>query len=371
MPVLEQQSLAQAPFGDPRQRAVYDRGMQTLTMTRPDDWHLHLRDGAALRAVLPYTVRQFARAIVMPNLKPPVRTVAEATAYRDRILAAVPAGQPFEPLMTLYLTDNTDPEQIRAAKAAQFVKAVKYYPAGATTNSDSGVTDIRKCDRVFEAMQQVDMPLLLHGEVTDADVDMFDREQVFIEQHLIPLKQRFPDLRVVLEHITTADAVQFVLETDQIAATITPQHLLFSRNIMFQGGLRPHYYCLPILKRETHRQALLEAATSGHPKFFLGTDSAPHPRNGKESACGCAGCFSALHALELYAEAFESVGALDKLEAFASFYGPDFYQLPRNTDRVTLTKATWQIPDELPFGDSGLVPLRAGETLTWQMAPCV
>ncbi|TVP66889.1 MAG: dihydroorotase [Leptolyngbya sp. LCM1.Bin17] len=345
--------------------------MKTLTLTRPDDWHLHLRDGAALRAVLPYTVRQFARAIVMPNLKPPVRTVAEATAYRDRILAAVPAGQPFEPLMTLYLTDNTDPEQIRAAKAAQFVKAVKYYPAGATTNSDSGVTDIRKCDRVFEAMQQVDMPLLLHGEVTDADVDMFDREQVFIEQHLIPLKQRFPDLRVVLEHITTADAVQFVLETDQIAATITPQHLLFSRNIMFQGGLRPHYYCLPILKRETHRQALLEAATSGHPKFFLGTDSAPHPRNGKESACGCAGCFSALHALELYAEAFESVGALDKLEAFASFYGPDFYQLPRNTDRVTLTKATWQIPDELPFGDSGLVPLRAGETLTWQMAPCV
>jgi len=345
--------------------------MKTLTLTRPDDWHLHLRDGAALRAVLPYTVRQFARAIVMPNLKPPVRTVAEATAYRDRILAAVPAGQPFEPLMTLYLTDNTDPEQIRAAKAAQFVKAVKYYPAGATTNSDSGVTDIRKCDRVFEAMQQVDMPLLLHGEVTSADVDMFDREQVFIEQHLIPLKQRFPDLRVVLEHITTADAVQFVLETDQIAATITPQHLLFSRNIMFQGGLRPHYYCLPILKRETHRQALLEAATSGHPKFFLGTDSAPHPRNGKESACGCAGCFSALHALELYAEAFESVGALDKLEAFASFYGPDFYQLPRNTDRVTLTKATWQIPDELPFGDSGLVPLRAGETLTWQMAPCV
>jgi len=342
--------------------------MQQLTLTRPHDWHLHLRDGAALKAVLPHTVRQFARAIVMPNLKPPVRKVADAAAYRDRILAAIPEGQPFEPLMTLYLTDNTSPEEILAAKAAQFIKAVKYYPAGATTNSDSGVTDIRKCDRVFEAMQQVDMPLLLHGEVTDRDVDMFDREQVFIEKHLAPLRQRFPQLRVVLEHITTANAVDYVLATDNIAATITPQHLLFSRNILFQGGLRPHYYCLPILKRETHRQALLQAATSGNPKFFLGTDSAPHPRNGKESDCGCAGCFSALHALELYTEAFESMNALAKLEAFASFYGPDFYRLPRNTEKITLTKSPWRIPKELPFPEAGLVPLGAGEELTWRMA---
>lgn len=341
--------------------------METLTLTRPDDWHLHLRDGAALKAVLPYTVRQFARAIVMPNLKPPVRTVDEAAAYRDRILAAVPAGQQFEPLMTLYLTDNTRPEEILAAKAAQFVKAVKYYPAGATTNSDAGVTEISKCDHVFEVMQQVNMPLLLHGEVTDSTVDTFDREKVFIEKYLIRLKQRFPQLRVVLEHITTAEAVEFVLATDNIAATITPQHLLFNRNSLFQGGLRPHYYCLPTLKRETHRQALLQAATSGNPKFFLGTDSAPHPRNGKESACGCAGCFSALHAMELYAEAFESVNALDKLEAFASFYGPDFYQLPRNSDRITLSKTTWRIPNELPFVKDGLVPLRAGEAMIWKM----
>ncbi|MBE9112776.1 dihydroorotase [Nodosilinea sp. LEGE 07298] len=342
--------------------------MEKLTITRPDDWHLHLRDNDALKAVLPHTARQFARAIVMPNLNPPVRSVADAAAYRDRILAALPAGQQFEPLMTLYLTDNTSPDEIVAAKAAGFVKAVKYYPAGATTNSDSGVTDIRKCDRVFAAMEQVDMPLLLHGEVTDTDVDMFDREKVFIEKHLAPLKQRFPKLRTVLEHITTSDAVAFVLATDNMAATVTPQHLLFSRNILFQGGLRPHYYCLPILKRETHRQALLQAVATGNPKFFLGTDSAPHPRSGKESSCGCAGCFSALHALELYAEAFESVGALDKLEAFASFYGPDFYQLPRNTTQVTLTKTTWRVPDELPFVESGLVPLRAGEELTWQMA---
>ena len=342
--------------------------METLTLTRPDDWHLHLRDGAVLKAVLPHTVRQFARAIVMPNLKPPVRTVAEAAAYRDRILAAVPAGQRFEPLMTLYLTDNTRPEEILAARAAEFVKAVKYYPAGATTNSDAGVTEISKCDRVFEAMQQVNMPLLLHGEVTDPAVDMFDREKVFIQKYLIPLKQRFPQLRVVLEHITTAEAVEYVLATDNIAATITPQHLLFNRNSLFQGGLRPHYYCLPILKRETHRQALLQAATSGNPKFFLGTDSAPHPRDGKESSCGCAGCYSALHAMELYAEAFESVDALDKLEAFASFYGPDFYQLPRNTEQITLTRTTWRVPDEVPFTESGLVPLRAGQEMTWQMA---
>ena len=342
--------------------------MQKLTLTRPDDWHLHVRDGAMLKAVLPHTVRQFARAIIMPNLKPPVRSVAEAAAYRDRILAAIPAGQRFEPLMTLYLTDNTDPDEIRAARASQFVKAVKYYPAGATTNSDFGVTDIRKCDRVFEAMQQVDMPLLLHGEVTDKGVDVFDREKVFIEQHLVPLRQRFPKLRIVLEHITTSDAVEFVLANNNMAATITPQHLLFNRNALFKGGIRPHFYCLPILKHEQHRRAILQAATSGNPKFFLGTDSAPHARDRKESSCGCAGCYSALHAMELYAEAFEGVGALDKLEAFASFYGPDFYQLPRNTETITLVKTTWRIPDEVPLTESELVPLRAGEQITWQMA---
>ncbi len=342
--------------------------MENLTLTQPDDWHLHLRDGDSLKAVLPHTVRQFARAIVMPNLKPPVRSVADARAYRDRILAAIPASQQFEPLMTLYLTDNTSPEDIIAAKASKFVKAVKYYPAGATTNSDFGVTDIRKCDRVFEAMQEVDLPLLLHGEVTHQDVDIFDRERAFIEHYLIPLKSRFPKLRVVLEHITTSDAVTFVLSAEHVAATITPQHLLLNRNSIFQGGIRPHFYCLPILKRETHRQALLQAATSNNPKFFLGTDSAPHARNSKETSCGCAGCYSALHAMELYAEAFESVGAIAKLEAFASFHGPDFYQLPRNTGQITLTKKKWRIPDQLPFPDSGLVPLRAGEEITWQMA---
>ena len=341
--------------------------MQQLTLTRPDDWHLHLRDGAALKAVLPHTVRQFARAIVMPNLKPPVRSLADAAAYRDRIRAAIPAGAQFEPLMTLYLTDNTRPEDIIAASGSQFVKAVKYYPSGATTNSEFGVTDIRRCDRVFAAMQQVDMPLLLHGEVTAQDVDVFDREKVFIEQYLIPLRQRFPKLRMVLEHITTADAVEFVLTNNNIAATITPQHLLFSRNILFKGGIQPHFYCLPILKREQHRQAILQAATSGNPKFFLGTDSAPHSRHSKETSCGCAGCYSALHAMELYAEAFESVDALDKLEAFASFHGPDFYQLPRNTGQITLTKTAWRIPDELPFTEGGLVPLRAGEEMSWQM----
>ena len=341
--------------------------MQKLTLTQPDDWHLHVRDGAVLKAVLPHTVRQFSRAIIMPNLKPPVRSVANAAAYRDRIIAAIPAGKRFEPLMTLYLTDNTEPKEIIAAKASQFVKAVKYYPAGATTNSDFGVTDIHRCDRVFEAMQQVDMPLLLHGEVTDQDVDVFDREKVFIEKHLIPLKLRFPNLRMVLEHITTSDAVKFVLAANNIAATITPQHLLFNRNILFKGGIRPHFYCLPILKGEEHRRAILQAATSGNPKFFLGTDSAPHSRNSKENSCGCAGCYSALQAMELYAEAFESVDALDKLEAFASFHGPDFYQLPRNTEQVTLIKTTWRIPDELPFTESGLVPLRAGEEMTWQM----
>ena len=342
--------------------------MQTLTITRPDDWHLHVRDGDVLKAVLPHTVRQFSRAIIMPNLKPPVRSVAEAAAYRDRIIAAIPAGQQFEPLMTLYLTDNTEPQEIVTAKDSQFVKAVKYYPAGATTNSDSGVTDISKCDRVFETMQQVDMPLLLHGEVTGQSIDVFDREKIFIENHLIPLRQRFPNLRIVLEHITTSDAVQFVFAHDNMAATITPQHLLFNRNALFKGGIRPHFYCLPILKHEEHRQAIVQAATSGSPKFFLGTDSAPHTRDSKESSCGCAGCFSALHAMELYAEAFESVNALDKLEAFASFYGPDFYQLPRNSEKITLTKTTWRIPAELSLVESGLVPLRAGEEMTWQLA---
>lgn len=341
--------------------------MESLTITRPDDWHLHLRDGEALKAVLPDTARQFARAIVMPNLKPPVRTVAEAKAYRDRILAALPAGSQFEPLMTLYLTDNTSPEDIYAAKESGFVKAVKYYPAGATTNSDSGLTDIRNGYQVFATMQEVDLPLLLHGEVTHKSVDVFDREKVFIEKYLVSLRDRFPKLRIVFEHITTADAAKFVLETENIAATITPQHLLFNRNSIFQGGIRPHYYCLPILKRETHREALIKAATSGNPKFFLGTDSAPHARDRKESDCGCAGCYSALHAMELYAEAFESVDALDKLEAFASFHGPDFYGLPRNTDQITLTRKLWRIPDEVPFPGAGLVPLRAGEQLTWKM----
>ena len=342
--------------------------MQKLTLTRPDDWHLHVRDGSLLKAVLPHTVRQFARAIIMPNLKPPVRSVNDAAAYRERIIAAIPAGQRFEPLMTLYLTDNTQPEDIVAAKASQFVKALKYYPAGATTNSDFGVTDMRRCDRVFAAMQDVDLPLLLHGEVTTQDVDVFDREKIFIEKHLIPLRRRFPNLRIVFEHITTADAVKFVLATDNVAATITPQHLLFNRNILFKGGICPHYYCLPILKGEEHRRTVLQAATSGNPKFFLGTDSAPHTRNNKENTCGCAGCYSALHALELYAEAFERADALDKLEAFASFYGPDFYQLPRNTEQITLTKLTWRIPDEVPLIDSELVPLWAGHEITWKMS---
>lgn len=342
--------------------------MQQLTLTQPDDWHLHLRDGNTLQAVLPDTVRQFARAIVMPNLKPPVRTVAEAMAYRDRILAAIPPGQTFEPLMTLYLTDNTSPDEIIAAQATPFITAVKYYPAGATTNSDSGVTDIRKCDRVFEAMQDVDLPLLLHGEVTGTHVDVFDREQVFIHTYLVPLRERFPQLRIVLEHITTAEAVEFVQANANIAATITPQHLLFNRNSIFQGGIRPHYYCLPILKRETHRQALVQAATSGNPKFFLGTDSAPHSRDRKESDCGCAGCYSALHAMALYAEVFEQAEALDKLEAFASFHGPDFYRLPRNTGKLTLTKAPWRIPQSVPFPGSELVPLWAGQEIGWQFA---
>ena len=341
-----------------------------LTLTRPDDWHLHLRDGEALRAVLPHSARQFARAIVMPNLRPPVTTVATAVAYRQRILAALPAGMKFEPLMTLYLTDNTPGDEIRRAADSRFVKAVKLYPAGATTNSDAGVTDLAKCDAALAEMEKAGMPLLVHGEVTDPTVDIFDRENVFIDTVLKPLLARHPGLRVVFEHITTKDAAEFVASAgDNVAATITAHHLLYNRNAIFSGGVRPHYYCLPVLKRETHRAALLRAATSGSPRFFLGTDSAPHARHTKEASCGCAGCYTALSALELYAEAFESAGALDRLETFACFNGPDFYRLPRNADTVTLEKRPWVVPEELAYASGEvLVPLRAGETLSWQFA---
>ncbi|MBZ0144458.1 MAG: dihydroorotase [Rhodocyclaceae bacterium] len=342
--------------------------MQTLTLTRPDDWHLHLRDGAALAVVVPHTARQFARAIVMPNLKPPVTTTAQAGAYRERIIAAVPQGLTFDPLMTLYLTDNTPPEEIGRAKASGFVRAVKYYPAGATTNSAAGVTAIEQCFATLARMEEVGLPLLVHGEVTDAEVDIFDRERVFIERVLAPLLKRYPRLRLVLEHITTLEGVQFVETTGpNVAGTLTAHHLLLNRNALLAGGVRPHHYCLPVLKRETHRRALVRAATSGNPKFFLGTDSAPHARNTKEAACGCAGCYTALNALELYAEVFEAAGALDKLEAFASFHGAGFYGLPRNTEKITLEKASWRVPDSLPFGDDVLVPLRAGETLHWKL----
>ncbi|MCO4864144.1 dihydroorotase [Cupriavidus sp. WGlv3] len=340
---------------------------QKLTITRPDDWHLHLRDGAALAAVLPDTARQFARAIVMPNLKPPVTTVTQAQAYRARILAALPAGMQFEPLMTLYLTDNTSAEEIAAAKASGFVHGVKLYPAGATTNSDAGVTDIRRCYPALEAMQRAGLPLLVHGEVTDPAIDIFDREAVFIEQVMTPLRRDMPELKVVFEHITTKDAAQYVRDASApVGATITAHHLLYNRNALFTGGIRPHYYCLPVLKRETHREALVAAATSGSERFFLGTDSAPHARGLKEHACGCAGCYTALHAMELYAEAFDAAGALDKLEAFASFNGPAFYGLPRNTGTLTLEREDWQLPAELPYGDTTLVPLRGGETLRWK-----
>lgn len=340
----------------------------TLTITRPDDWHLHLRDGDAMRAVLPATTQQFARAIIMPNLKPPIRSVAEAAAYRQRIRAARPAGSDFEPLMTLYLTDNTTPADIRETRASGVVTAVKYYPAGATTNSDMGVSDIGRCDAVLAAMEEAGLPLLLHGEVADAAVDVFDREKIFIERHLTPLCRRFPKLKMVLEHVTTTEAVDFVLAaTDNVAATITPQHLLYNRNAIFKGGLRPHFYCLPVLKRESHRLALLKAATSGNRRFFLGTDSAPHEKHSKEAACCGAGCYSALHAMPLYAEAFESVAALDKLEGFASFHGADFYGLPRNHTTLTLQKETWTVPAEVPFAGGTLVPLRAGEQMQWRL----
>ncbi|MCX8087622.1 MAG: dihydroorotase [Rhodocyclaceae bacterium] len=343
--------------------------MQTLTLTRPDDWHLHLRDGEALRAVLPDTAKRFARAIVMPNLKPPVTTVEQAAAYRARILAAVPPGPSFTPLMTLYLTDNLPPEEIDRAKASGIIHAVKLYPAGATTNSDAGVTDLKKCYATLERMEALGLPLLVHGEVTDPEVDIFDREAVFIDTVLAPLTKDFPALKVVLEHVTTREGVEFVKAAGpQVAATITAHHLLLNRNALFAGGLRPHHYCLPVLKREAHRQALLQAAISGNPKFFLGTDSAPHGKKTKEAACGCAGCYTAHAALELYAEAFEAAGALDKLEAFASFHGADFYGLPRNAEKITLVKEAWPVPGELPYlPDDGLVPLRAGEQVGWKL----
>ncbi len=339
----------------------------SITLTRPDDWHVHLRDGAVLADVVPHTARQFGRAIVMPNLKPPVTTTAMAAAYRERILAALPAGMRFEPLMTLYLTDNTSADEIRRAVDSGFVKAVKLYPAGATTNSDAGVTDLKRCMGALETMQELGLPLLIHGEVTDADIDLFDREAVFIERVLQPLRKSLPGLRVVFEHITTKDAADYVRDAEgDIGATITAHHLLYNRNAIFKGGIRPHYYCLPVLKRETHRQALLQAATSGNPRFFLGTDSAPHPKGLKEHACGCAGCYTALHAMELYAQAFELAGALEQLEGFASFHGPDFYRLPRNADKVTLQRTDWIIPDEVRMGDATLVPLDAGQPLHWK-----
>ncbi|AQZ34524.1 MAG: dihydroorotase [Pseudomonas sp.] len=339
-----------------------------LTLLRPDDWHIHLRDGA----VLPHTVgdaaRTFGRAIIMPNLVPPVRNAAEADAYRQRILAARPAGSRFEPLMVLYLTDNTSPEDVRAAKASGFVHAAKLYPAGATTNSDSGVTSIDKIFPALEAMAEVGMLLLVHGEVTRAEIDVFDREKAFIDEHLTRVVERFPTLKVVFEHITTRDAVQFVEATSaNVGATITAHHLLYNRNHMLVGGIRPHFYCLPILKRNVHQEALLDAATSGNVKFFLGTDSAPHVKHAKEAACGCAGCYTAYAAIELYAEAFEQRGALDKLEAFASFHGPDFYGMPRNSDSITLVREEWTVPASLPLGDNSVVPLRAGETLRWKL----
>ena len=344
--------------------------MQTLTITRPDDWHLHLRDGAALAAVLADTARRFGRAIVMPNLRLPITTVAAAAAYRERILGVLPAGSSFAPLMTLYLTDNLAPEEIDAAKAGGIVHAVKLYPAGATTNSDAGVTDLRRCHATLARMEALDVPLLVHGEVTDPDVDVFDREAAFIERVLAPAHRDFPGLRIVLEHITTGDGVDFVRAAGpRVAGTLTAHHLLMNRNALFAGGMRPHHYCLPVLKRESHRQALVAAATSGNPKFFLGTDSAPHARSTKEASCGCAGCYTAHAGIELYAEAFEAAGALDRLEGFASHFGPDFYGLPRNADTVTLVKEATPVPAHLEFlpGDP-LVPLRAGETIAWRLA---
>jgi dihydroorotase len=340
---------------------------KTITLTRPDDWHIHFRDGKAMQSVLPDTARVFARAIVMPNLKPPVATLADATEYYSRLKQAT-NGAAFEPLMTLYLTDNTTPAEIRLAKNSGIVHAVKYYPAGATTNSDSGVTDLKKAYPAIAEMEKIGLPLLLHGEVTDSEIDIFDREAVFIERYLTGLLSDFPKLKIVLEHITTQQAVEFVKNApDNVAATITVHHLLFNRNAIFVGGIRPHMYCLPILKREQHRLALIEAATSGNPKFFLGTDSAPHAINTKEVSCGCAGIYTAHAAIELYAEAFDSVNALDKLEGFASFYGADFYGLPRNTDTITMRQESWIAPSHLKLGEEQLAPLRAGEQIHWRV----
>ena len=343
--------------------------MDRLTLVRPDDWHLHLRDGAAMAAVAQDTARCFGRAIVMPNLDPPVRTAPEALAYRSRILAALPRGAEFEPLMTLYLTEETPPEEIARAKSSERVFGVKLYPAGATTHSDAGVTRISRCFGTLERMAEVGLPLLVHGEVTDPEVDIFDREKVFVEDVLGPLVARFPTLKVVLEHITTRNAVQFVEVTGpNIAATVSAHHLLLNRNALFLGGIRPHHYCLPVLKREAHREALIEAVTSGNPKFFLGTDSAPHARRAKEAACGCAGVYTAHAAIELYAIAFEEAGALDKLEGFASRFGPQFYGLPVNDDTITLAREDWTVPAAIPFGDGEeLVPLRAGDSIPWKL----
>ena len=340
---------------------------QTIHLIRPDDWHLHVRDGEALRTVVPHSAAQFGRAIIMPNLRPPVTTTAAALAYRDRIKAAVPEGLRFEPLMTLYLTDHLPPDEIRRARDAGVV-ATKLYPAGATTHSDAGVTDLRQTYRTLEAMQREGLLLLVHGEVTSPEVDIFDREAVFIDTQLIPLRRDFPELKIVFEHITTCEAVQYVQEADRFtAATITAHHLLYNRNALFTGGIRPHFYCLPVFKREVHRHALVDAATSGSPRFFLGTDSAPHPAHLKENASGCAGCYTAHAALEMYAEAFDAVGALDKLEAFASFHGADFYGLPSNTGHITLKRQSWTPPERFAFGEAELKPLRAGESLPWQL----
>ena len=339
----------------------------SLTLTRPDDWHLHVRDGAALNTVVPHTAAQFGRAIIMPNLKPPVTTAEQALAYKARIQAAVPAGVSFEPLMTLYLTDNLPADEIARAKDAGVV-AAKLYPAGATTNSDAGVTDLRKTYKTLEAMQKAGLLLLVHGEVTSSDIDLFDREAVFIDTQLIPLRKDFPELKIVFEHITTKEAAQYVADSDRFtAASITAHHLLYNRNAIFTGGIRPHYYCLPVLKRETHRQALVQAATGGSNKFFLGTDSAPHPAHLKEHASGCAGCYTAHAAMELYAQAFDAAGALDKLEGFASFHGADFYGLPRNTGTITLKRESWTPPESFAFGETSLKPLAAGEALQWRM----
>jgi dihydroorotase len=345
--------------------------MHTITLTRPDDWHLHVRDGEALATVVPHTAQRFGRALIMPNLRPPVTTTEQALAYRDRILAAVPQGVRFEPLMSLYLTDNMSPDEIDRAKASGAIVAAKLYPAGATTNSDAGVTSIDKVYPVLERMEACGMVLCVHGEVTAGDVDVFDRERVFIERVLSPVVRRFPGLKVVFEHITTAEAAQFVRAAgSHVAATVTAHHLLLNRNAIFAGGIRPHHYCLPILKRETHRQALVEAVTSGNPRFFLGTDSAPHVRSAKESACGCAGCYTAHAGIELYAEVFEAAGALDRLETFASLNGPAFYGLKPNPDRITLQREVWQVPDAYAYlGADPLVPLRAGESVAWKLLP--